>query len=104
MYPFNTAAMDIDASLLVYLVGRLSCFPLFSFLFPPFLVVLKLLKVFWTSNTEGDCLLKRLKEFDCLLLCFLLICLSRIAINSGWSVVVAAELGSDQIGVLFLSK
>lgn len=44
MYPFNTAAMDIDASLLVYLVGGLSCFPLFSFLFPPFFVVLKLLK------------------------------------------------------------
>lgn len=58
MYPFNTAAMDIGASLLVYLVGGLSCFPLFSFLFLPFFVVLNLLKSLWTSNTEGDCLLK----------------------------------------------
>lgn len=68
MYPFNTAAMDIDASLLVYLVGGLSCFPLF-FSFTPLFCGLEVVKVFWTSNTEGDCLLKRLKEVDCLFAC-----------------------------------
>lgn len=46
MYPFNTEIMDIDASLLVYLVVGLSCFPLFSFLFLPFFVVLNLLQSF----------------------------------------------------------
>lgn len=88
MYPFNTAAMDIDASLLVYLVGGLVLLPSFLFSFSPLFCGLEVVKVFWTSNTEGGCLLKRLKEVDCLFLfvClfFLIICLSRIAINSGW--------------------
>lgn len=68
MYPFNTAAMDIDASLLVYLVGGLSCFHLYFFSFSPLFGGLELAQIYSDKQYIG-CLLRRLKEVDCLFAC-----------------------------------
>lgn len=87
MYPFNTAAMDIDASILVYLVGGLSCFPFF-FLF--FLLVLELAQIYLDKQYRGRLPAEKVERSRFLvsvcLFVFLIICLSRIhaAINSRW--------------------
>lgn len=52
MYPFNTAAMDIGASLLVYLVGGLSCFSFFLS-FSPLFCGLELAQIYLDKQYRG---------------------------------------------------